>query len=294
METSPLDDVTLQDLLTWIDLVPLSRPKRDLKRDFSDGVLVAEVIKHYVPAMVDIHNYTTALAVNKKLANWNTLNRKVLTKLGCELTDDVMQSIAKCQSTAVERFLLVLKDKLEQHGHTRHNHLSHQQIKRALSDLHSVAEQDVRNVRVTNEQWLTDQHQQLPQAVPSSHERNQVNLPTVKFQSTGSDVTCRYASQPARQQTNGKQDSGVSSVNSQLVAESHLLELQTRDENIRLLEGKVKRLEQLLLLKDIRIEDLQTRVEQLESSSSSTRTDSNHPSRLPVRQARRAPHSNIC
>jgi hypothetical protein len=292
MENNPLDDVTLQDLLTWIDLVPLSRPKRDLKRDFSDGVLVAEVIKFYVPSIVEIHNYTAALAVNKKLSNWSTLNRKVLSKLGCELTDDVMQSIAKCQSAAVERFLLVLKDKLEQHGHTKPAHLPHQQTtKRDLYDQHSMGDQDVRN-----EQWMTDQQQQqLLHPLLSSHERNHMNAPNVKFQPIGSDVISRYASQPPRQQTNGV-DCGISSANSQLVAESHQLELQTRDENIRLLESKVKRLEQLLLLKDIRIEDLQLRVEQLESSSSSSssRTGTNPPSRLPIRQARRAPHSNIC
>lgn len=32
-----VDDEVLQEFYTWIDKVPLSRPKKDMKRDFSDG-----------------------------------------------------------------------------------------------------------------------------------------------------------------------------------------------------------------------------------------------------------------
>jgi len=32
-----VDEQVLEDLYAWIDEVPLSRPKKDLKRDFSDG-----------------------------------------------------------------------------------------------------------------------------------------------------------------------------------------------------------------------------------------------------------------
>jgi hypothetical protein len=32
-----LDDETLQSLYTWVDEIPLSRPKRNITRDFSDG-----------------------------------------------------------------------------------------------------------------------------------------------------------------------------------------------------------------------------------------------------------------
>lgn len=32
-----LSEETLQDLYAWIDKIPLSRPKRNITRDFSDG-----------------------------------------------------------------------------------------------------------------------------------------------------------------------------------------------------------------------------------------------------------------
>ena len=34
-----MDDDDLQLLYTWIDEVPLTRPKRNISRDFADGVL---------------------------------------------------------------------------------------------------------------------------------------------------------------------------------------------------------------------------------------------------------------
>lgn len=34
-----LDEQILQDLYAWIDQIPLSRPKRRIERDFSDGGL---------------------------------------------------------------------------------------------------------------------------------------------------------------------------------------------------------------------------------------------------------------
>ena len=39
-ETSQeIDDVTLEDLYAWVDSIPFTRPKKDIKRDFADGGL---------------------------------------------------------------------------------------------------------------------------------------------------------------------------------------------------------------------------------------------------------------
>ena len=38
-------------------------------------VLVAEILLHYFPRYVEIHNYVSANSVNQKLNNWGTLNR---------------------------------------------------------------------------------------------------------------------------------------------------------------------------------------------------------------------------
>ncbi|KDD76859.1 hypothetical protein H632_c84p1 [Helicosporidium sp. ATCC 50920] len=56
----PLEVEDLEDLYAWIDTVPLSKPKRAFARDFSDGVLTAEIIHYYFPRMVELHNYKYA------------------------------------------------------------------------------------------------------------------------------------------------------------------------------------------------------------------------------------------
>ncbi|XP_023994167.1 sperm flagellar protein 1 isoform X2 [Salvelinus sp. IW2-2015] len=76
-----LNEEILQDLFAWIDKIPLSRPKRNITRDFSDGVMAAEVVKYFFPKLVELHNYTPANSIQQKLSNWGTLNRKVFSKL---------------------------------------------------------------------------------------------------------------------------------------------------------------------------------------------------------------------
>lgn len=127
-----LTEEELQDLYAWIDKIPLSRPKRHITRDFSDGgrkkpsrliskgakqaagrtyfkfvtwllcgvwlktlsvyllfwdltasplnscclVMAAEVVKYFLPKLVDLHNYTPANSTQQKLSNWNVLNRQ--------------------------------------------------------------------------------------------------------------------------------------------------------------------------------------------------------------------------
>ena len=68
-----------------VDNIPFSRVKKNISRDFSDGVMMAEVINYYQPKAVALHNYPAANSHSKKVNNWNTLNTKVLKKIGLPL-----------------------------------------------------------------------------------------------------------------------------------------------------------------------------------------------------------------
>ena len=35
--TEEISDELLEDLYAWVDHIPLSRPKKDIRRDFADG-----------------------------------------------------------------------------------------------------------------------------------------------------------------------------------------------------------------------------------------------------------------
>ncbi|XP_065843937.1 sperm flagellar protein 1-like isoform X2 [Oscarella lobularis] len=110
-----MDDDDLQQLYTWIDEIPLSRPKKNISRDFSDGVLAAEVVKHFLPRLVDLHNYTPANAKEQKKRNWQTLNRKVFCKLNFNVPDEVVNGVSSCNPGVIEFVLNNLRTKIDKY-----------------------------------------------------------------------------------------------------------------------------------------------------------------------------------
>eukprot|EP00127_Corallochytrium_limacisporum_P005143 Clim_evm49s199 gene=Clim_evmTU49s199 len=108
-----MEEEDLQRLYLWLDEIPLSRPKRNITRDFSDGVMAAEVVKHYIPKIVDLHNYPAASNSNMKANNWKTLNQKVFKKLNFFVPESVVKDVASCKQGVVEVVLNNLRVKIE-------------------------------------------------------------------------------------------------------------------------------------------------------------------------------------
>lgn len=106
------EDQVLIELYTWLDSIPLSRPKKQTNKDFADGVLLAEVIKHYYPTLVELHNYQSASSTKIKEHNWQTLNRKVLSKLGFTISNKEIKDIISIVPFAIEQVLLKVYNKV--------------------------------------------------------------------------------------------------------------------------------------------------------------------------------------
>ena len=81
------------------------------------------MVKHYIPKLVDLHNYISAHSVAQKLYNWETLNRilyqqrvmkieKVLKKLGMQVSKSDIDQIVNCAPEAVERALKAVQAKV--------------------------------------------------------------------------------------------------------------------------------------------------------------------------------------
>ena len=107
-----LDDESLQKLYAWVDEVPLSRPKRNMARDFSDGLLTAEIVAYYYPKFVQLHNYTSASSTQQKMYNWNTLNHKVFRKLNFQVQKSLLEDIVSSRPKAIEELLAKLQKKV--------------------------------------------------------------------------------------------------------------------------------------------------------------------------------------
>ncbi|CAD8143942.1 unnamed protein product [Paramecium octaurelia] len=109
----PLKEEELNEIYTWVDQIPLSRPKKNIARDFADGILMAEIMHYFLPKLVDMHNYSQANSVKQKKYNWDTLNTKVFKRIGFTLSKEQVDSVISCQSEAIERVLKFVQAKLE-------------------------------------------------------------------------------------------------------------------------------------------------------------------------------------
>ena len=58
-EENFLNEEELEEVYQWVDTFELSRAKKSINRDFSDGVLVAEILNFYHPQFVELHNYSS-------------------------------------------------------------------------------------------------------------------------------------------------------------------------------------------------------------------------------------------
>lgn len=108
------DEKALTSLYDWLDSIPFSRPQKNITRDFSDGILAAELIKYFFPTLVELHNYPASNSFEQKKVNWSILNQKVLRKLDFPISDPTISELASgSRRDATEYFLYTLREKID-------------------------------------------------------------------------------------------------------------------------------------------------------------------------------------
>lgn len=110
----PFTEEELHDLYLWVDTIPITRPKKNIARDFSDGCCVAEILHHFFPKMVELHNYVPSMSRARKINNWETLNARVLGKIYFTVPRDEIEDLTAAVPGAIERFLRALRIKITQ------------------------------------------------------------------------------------------------------------------------------------------------------------------------------------
>ncbi|EMP24254.1 Sperm flagellar protein 1 [Chelonia mydas] len=253
MANGELDEESLQELYSWVDAIPLSRPKKNITRDFSDGVLAAEVVKFYFPKMVEMHNYVPANSTQQKLSNWGHLNRKVLNKLNFSIPEDMIRKIVQCTPGMVELVLLPLRQKIEDKQKRSKVASSTHQLR--LSSAFAEAPTEAGYTGVTeglicgcNRTWFV---------LPGYSSKPKTNAAGIYVQQSP-----RAERMNKGQQGYAQALQGDTSFRIQLAErEQALLACQ---EMVQILQMKVRRLEHLLHLKNVRIDDLTRRLQQVE------------------------------
>mmetsp|Transcript_13359 Transcript_13359/g.21886 ORF Transcript_13359/g.21886 Transcript_13359/m.21886 type:complete len:219 (+) Transcript_13359:62-718(+) len=215
MASQELSDEQLRSIYAWIDAIPLSRPKRNMARDFSDGCMFAEVVSAYFPEVVDLHNYSPASNTQQKIYNFETLNQKVLKKFNYQIPRPTIESLVVCKQGVAEIVLNALQFKMAKYRERK--------SRKGPNSPHSVAsarrrnENDVANMHDGEDHRRVNSHQKMPK----KHAKASVQ----------------------------------SSVDEEILLEKEdqIRELQ---ETVEILELKIAKLEQLVRLKDNKIQKL--------------------------------------
>lgn len=221
MSQTDLTEEQLRALFAWIDAIPLSRPKRNIARDFSDGVLVAEVIHAYFPNLVDVHNYITSNSVKQKIYNFETLNKKVMKRFGYVIPRELIEDTVTCKPGAIESLLNMLQLKMAKYREKKLN-----------SDAVSVSGTTTRR----------DDDNRSHRALNPANKQS----PTTGLSSAIKHESSSMA--PSKTNT-------MSYASEQLLVEKDL-QIKELEESIEILSLKISKLEQLVRLKDIKIQKL--------------------------------------
>lgn len=248
-EMTTLDDHQLQELYAWVDEISLTRPKRNISRDFSDGVLVAEVVHNFIPRIVELHNYTPANSTNQKLSNWGTLNRKVFSKINYNIPENVVRSVCNCKAGVIEVILWQLKHKIEQYIGKRKS------TGEKISPDGYFGGQEVGSLSDRSEK--NKRSRLVPAGKPPKHAMPGPKAPTVHHQSPPSNLA------KARSLTHINQGDLPPELRDLLDEKEQALIASS--ETVQILQAKVRRLENLLHLKDVRIEELTKKLQHMDA-----------------------------
>ncbi|XP_072263086.1 sperm flagellar protein 1 [Pyxicephalus adspersus] len=260
------DEHNLHELYSWVDKIPLSRPKRNITRDFSDGVLAAEVVKFYFPKLVEMHNYVPANSPQQKISNWTILNKKVLSKMSFSVPDDVIRKVVQCSPGVVELVLNTLRQKIEekQKQLQANADTSQEMSPRPQPANHTEPDLSFPNYGlqiydgVKTYDWV-----QTYDGVQAYKEVQMYNrVQTYDWVQMYDEVQAHNGVQTKQQQGYAQAANADTSMRIQLAEkEQALMEAQ---ENLQILQAKLRRMEQLVHLKNVRIDDLTRRLQEAE------------------------------
>ncbi|CAM9629518.1 unnamed protein product, partial [Ectocarpus fasciculatus] len=104
-----------REVLRWIQSLDLAYSVKSVKRDFSNGFLVAEIFSRYYAQEISMHSYDNGTALKAKKDNWAQL-MKVFRKLGLsgQISEDEVGRVLRCEENAAVLFVSKLYEILTQ------------------------------------------------------------------------------------------------------------------------------------------------------------------------------------
>ncbi|XP_076595898.1 spermatogenesis-associated protein 4 [Chaetodon auriga] len=90
-----------REAVKWLQSLDLSFYPKNVRRDFSNGYLVAEIFSRYYPQLFPLHSYDKGSSLSAKQRNWSQIERS-LQKQNLHLMKDVVDGTIHCKPGAAE------------------------------------------------------------------------------------------------------------------------------------------------------------------------------------------------
>ncbi|XP_008277705.1 spermatogenesis-associated protein 4 [Stegastes partitus] len=98
---SPKKTALPREVVKWLQTLDLSFYPKNVRRDFSNGYLVAEIFSHYYPHGFPLHSYDKGTSLCAKQWNWSQIGRS-LQKQNLHLMKEAIDGTIHCKSGAAE------------------------------------------------------------------------------------------------------------------------------------------------------------------------------------------------
>ncbi|XP_054453111.1 LOW QUALITY PROTEIN: spermatogenesis-associated protein 4 [Anoplopoma fimbria] len=98
---SPKNTGLQREVMKWLQSLELSFHWRNVRRDFSNGYLVAEILSRYYPQDFLVHSYDKGTSLSAKQRNWSQIERS-LQKQNLHLMKEIIDGSIHCKPGAAE------------------------------------------------------------------------------------------------------------------------------------------------------------------------------------------------
>lgn len=96
-----------REVLKWLLSLNLSFPVHNVKRDFSNGFLFAEVLSRYYPSDIDMHSFENVTSIERKRANWVVLE-KLFKRRNIPVEPRLVEAVMLAEGDAASEVLQLL------------------------------------------------------------------------------------------------------------------------------------------------------------------------------------------